>query len=311
MRNIKNSTLIFASILFIFLAFTSCRLFDKELRQDEHIEAFRKQLTEIQDSLDTHNERIKAYQTVIGLIDEDDDLITLRKKNKLLIDANNYISDEYIQEKNYNKALKYSNISIKLDSSDAKGYFNRGGIYQATGDDSLAMIDYTYAIQLNENYADAYYNRGIINEKSKKYKDALKDYNKAIKQQPRYVADVYNNRGNTYLALKDSVKALDDYSRVLDLDTANISAYSNRASLYVKQKELDKALEDCNKAISLDSTYVRLYNQRAEVYVLRKDYAEAIEDYEKILELDPHNKYRINAKTRESIRKLRPLVKKK
>lgn len=312
MRDIKNSALIhLASILFLFLAFTSCGLFDKELRQDKHIENFRKQLAEVQDSLDTHYERVKAYKTIINLIDEDDAIITLRKKNMLLIDANNYVSDEYIQAHNYNKALKYSNISINLDSSSAKGYFNRGGIYQAIGDDSLAMIDYTYAIKLNENYADAYYNRGIIHEKSQKYKEALDDYNKAIKHQPRYVANIYNNRGNTYLALKDSLKALDDYNKVLYLDTTNVCAYSNRASLYIRLKEPDKALADCNKAISIDSTYVRLYNQRAEVYVLKKDYEEAIEDYEKILELDPHNKYKINTKARESIKKLRPLVKKK
>jgi len=293
--------------LFLCMQLASCGLFDKELKQDQHLERFRHQLSRVPDSLDTPVERIRAFNAIIENISTDKDLITPRKKNMLLIDANNYVSNEYVLIKNYTKALEYSNLSIKLDSTDAKGFFNRGGIYQTMNKDSLALLDYTRAIKINNNYADAFYNRGIIYEKGKKYEEALSDYNRAIKQQPSYLADIYNNRGNVNLALKDSAKALDDYSRVLDIDTANIYAYSNRAGLYIKQQELDKALEDCNKAISLDSTFARLYNQRASVYELKKNYEEAIDDYERILELDSHDHY--NA--REAIKKLRPLVKRK
>jgi tetratricopeptide (TPR) repeat protein len=295
-----------AGILFC-MQFSSCGLFDKELKQDQHLEKFRQQLSRVEDSLYIPVKRIKAFMAIIEEINTDKDLITLRKKNMLLIDANNYISNEYMRIKNYTKALDYSNLSIALDSSGAKGYFNRGGIYQAMDKDSLALLDYTRAIKINGNYADAYYNRGIINEKWKKYKESLDDYNKAIKQQPSYQADVYNNRGNVNLALKDSAKALDDYSKVLKLDTANIYAYSNRVGLYFKQKEFNKALEDCNKALSIDSTFVRIYSQRAGIYEQKKDYEEAIDDYKKVLELDPHDYY----KAREAIRRLRPLVKRR
>jgi tetratricopeptide (TPR) repeat protein len=308
-RNVNINTLLYYVIIptLLCLLLTSCGLFDKELKQDQHIETFRYQLSRVEDSLHIFADRVKAFKTIVRLIEDDEDIITLRKKNMLLIDANNYISNEYVHIKNYTKALEYSNISISLDSTNAKGYFNRGCIYQRMEKDSLAMIDYVSAIKIDGNYADAYYNRGIIYEKSNKYQEALGDYNKAIKQQPSYRADIYNNRGNVYLALKDFSKALSDYSKVLDLDTTNINAYSNRAGLYIKQQELDKALEDCNKGLNIDSSFIRLYRQRASIYELKKNYEGAVDDYERVLALDHNDTYKVH----DAIRRLRLLVKKK
>lgn len=307
-RNVNIGTLLYYLIVptLLCLVSTSCGLFDKELKQDQHIEAFHHQLSRVEDSLDIPVERIKAFKTIIQLIEDDEDLITLRKKNMLLIDANNYISNEYVHIKNYTKALEYSNVSIRLDSASAKSYFNRGCIHQTMNKDSLAILDYVRAIKIDDNYADAYYNRGIIYERSTRYAEALDDYNRAMKQQPLYLADIYNNRGNVYLALKDSSKALKDYSKVLDLDTANINAYSNRAGLYIKQNELDKALEDCNRGLNIDSSFIRLYRQRANIYELKKDYEKAILDYEKVLSLDHSNRSDIQ----NALKRLRPLVKK-
>ena len=307
-RSVNISTLLYYVVVSTLLCLlsTSCGLFDKELKQDQHIESYRHQLGRIPDSLNIPVDRIRAFKTIIELIAADKDLITLRKKNMLLIDANNYISNEYVQIRNYTKALEYSNVSIKLDSANAKGYFNRGCIYQTMDRDSLAILDYMRAIRIDDNYADAYYNRGIIYEKTNRYEEALDDYNNAVKQKPSYLADIYNNRGNVYLALKDSTKALSDYSKVLDLDTTNINAYSNRAGLYIKQQELDKALEDCNKALAIDSTFVRLYRQRASVYEMTKNYEKAIDDYERILNLSHNDRTKVH----DAIKRLHLLARK-
>lgn len=293
------------AFIILSLAFASCKLFDKDIRQDKHIAAFKYQMGRVADSLDTPVERIKALKTILEDIEADDDLITPRKKNKLLIEGNVYLSNEYFNVKNYTKAIEYTNVAIQLDSTDAAGYYNRGSIYQSMNKDSLAVNDYTQAINLNNNYADAYFNRGIIYEVEGKYDKALSDYNKAIRENPKNLAGIYNNRGNVHLALKDTSKALDDYSRVLEIDTANINAYTNRVGLYIKRNELDKALADCNKGLLLDSSYVRLYHQRATIYEQMKEYDEAIDDYKKVLDLDKHDTYKIREKTIETIRRLK------
>jgi tetratricopeptide (TPR) repeat protein len=299
--NIYTTTL----CITVIILFHSCKLFDKELKQDQHIERFRYQLGRVQDSLDLPIDRIEAFKAIAKQIEKDKDLITPRKKNRLMIDANNYISNEYMQIKNYAKALEYGNISISLDSTNARSYFNRGSIYQTMDKDSLAIKNYSHAIGINSNYADAYYNRGIIYEKTMEYKEALADYNLAIEQRPPYLADIYNNRGNVYLALKDSSKAMSDYTKVLNIDPMNVNAYSNRAGLYIKQKELEKALADCNRALTIDSAFVRLYKQRAIIYEQMKDFEKAVDDYKKILKLDPSDKY----KALDAKKRLKPLIK--
>lgn len=296
---------------FIIAFVASCGLFDKEIKQDQHIASFRRQLSRVSDSLHSHKGRVAAYESIIEDIDADGYLITQRKKNNLLIEGNSYLYDEYLKTENYKKAISYSNIMIEIDSTLSKGYYNRGCVYQLLDDDSLAIRDYSKAIKLNPDYADAYYNRGILYEEAEKYDPALSDYSKAIRLNPPYVGDVYNNRGNVYLAKEVVDKAIGDYSKAIEIDSLSLKVYCNRAWAYVMQKEFDRALVDCDIAISLDSVNVNAYIKRALVYEGKEDYGKAIDDYRKVLKLDPHDKLNTHAVARQAIQKLKPLVSRK
>ncbi|MFV0419658.1 MAG: tetratricopeptide repeat protein [Dysgonomonas sp.] len=296
---------------FIIALGASCGLFDKEIKQDQHITSFRRQLSRVQDSLDNHKGKVKAYKSIIEDIDVDRYLITQRKKNNLLIEANSYLYDEYLKTENYKKAISYSNIMIGIDSTLAKGYYNRGCVYQLMNNDSLAISDYSLAIKLDPDYADAYYNRGILYEEADMYDPALSDYSRAIRLNPPYVSDIYNNRGNVYLAKEVVDKAINDYSKAIQIDSLSLKVYCNRAWAYVVQKEFDKALADCNLAISIDSVNVNAYIKRALVYEGKADYSEAIKDYRKVLKLDPYDKLDTHAVARHAIQKLKPLASRK
>ncbi|MDR2955881.1 MAG: tetratricopeptide repeat protein [Prevotella sp.] len=298
---------IITAFLFIFLFLPSC-LFDKEIKQDKQIAVFKYKLIKVQDSLDNHISRVNAYKTIIEEIDNDEYLITPRKKNNLLIEGNNYLSNEYLKEKNYDKAIHYSNIIINTDPAYPKGYYTRGCIYQVMEEDSLALVDYNTAIDLYQDYAEAYYNRGIIYEEQGKYDKALADYNRVIKFSPPFLANVYNNRGNVYLAKDDKEKAIGDYTKTITIDSTNTMAYCNRALVYIQQKEYDKALADCNKVILLDTLNVNAYSKRASIYELTKDYPEAIDDYVRIMKLDSFDKFGMLEMSKQAIQRLKPLV---
>lgn len=300
-----------STVILLSASVTSCGLFDNELKQDQHMMEYRRQMSKVLDSLDTHKERIKAFESILEHISADEALITPRKKNNLLIEGNTYIGNEYLDMGKFKKAIDYTNIVIGIDSTSPKGFYSRGCIYQVMDEDSLSLIDYTKTIKLNSDYTDAYYNRGIIYEEQGRYDEALSDYNKAIKLNPSYISDVYNNRGNAYLAKEDYDKALSDYDKVLSIDTANINAYSNRANVYVLQQEYSKALTDYNKAIALDSTNIDSYYRRASVFELLGEYKEAIEDFEKMNDLDPYNNKGMHEEIRKEIKRLKPHLKKK
>ena len=59
---------------------------------------------------------------------------------------------------------------------------------------------------------------------------------------------------------------------------------------YGEKGDLDKALADFNKAIELDSAYAQAYNNRGAAYLAKGDNNKAIADFKKALELDPNNK---------------------
>jgi len=294
-------------LLSIFLS--SCGLFDKELKQDEHIARFKYQMARVADSLDTSKERIKAFKAIIEDIDEDKALITPRKKNSLLLDGSAYLSNEYLNVKNYKKALDYTNKMIEIDSVSYRGYYGRGCVYQAIGEDSLAIVDYTKTLGLNSNNADAYYNRALIFEKQENYDPALADFNKAAKLKPPYLADIYYNRGKIYKIKELYDKAIEEYSKVINLDTLNVRAYCNRGDSYFIQKKMDEAINDYNKSISLDSVNVYLYMKRAAAFEEVRNYNDALSDYKKVLRLDPDDRADHQAMVRNAIKKLKLLVK--
>lgn len=303
------SIFLISTINFFFIS--GCKPFDKEIKQDRHIAAFRLQLSRVQDSIDDHSGRITAYKEILNLIESDEKLITQRKKNNLLIEGNVYLCNEHLISGGYDKAIDVSNIIISLDSTLARGYYKRGSIHQLMNNDSLALLDYTKTLKLNEDYTDAYYNRGVLYEAQGEYDLALKDYTRAIKKNPLYIGEIYNNRANVYLADNKIDQALADYAQALKYDSTSVKIYCNRAWAYFMDKDYDKALLDCNKVLSIDPRNINAYAKRASIYEMKKQYSEAIEDYKNIIELDSLNEAGTHATSEQAINRLSVINKSK
>ena len=137
-----------------------------------------------------------------------------------------------------------------------------------------------------EELAVAYYNRGNAYVKLKESERAMEDYSKAIELNPN-LAEAYNNRGNGYYELKESERAIEDYSRAIELNPNLAKVYYNRGVAYGEQKEYERAIEDYNKAIELNPKYADAYNNRGVAYGEQKEYERAIKDFSKAIELNP------------------------
>jgi tetratricopeptide (TPR) repeat protein len=99
---------------------------------------------------------------------------------------------------------------------------------------------------------------------------------------------IYNNRGIVYNDLKNSVAALADYNRAIQLDSENPTFYSNRAFTYRELDNYEAALADYNKAIELDSNTADYHSGRAITYLFLRKYETALVDIDKAIELDPN-----------------------
>lgn len=115
----------------------------------------------------------------------------------------------------------------------------------------------------------------------KSYVDA-KDFDRAIVEcssmlaLPDYPAvEAYNNRGIAYAGKGQYEKAVEDYSRAIELDARFDKAYNNRGNAFWHLGKHDASLRDYRKAIELNPRDPNAYYNLACRYALRKDTPEA------------------------------------
>lgn len=88
---------------------------------------------------------------------------------------------------------------------------------------------------------------------------------------------------------KDCEKAIEMFSKAIELDHNNANAYKSRGCCYF-DTEPDKAIEDLTKAIELKPNYTKAYEIRACCYSYRKsNLKKAISDYLSILKYQPNH----------------------
>ena len=91
--------------------------------------------------------------------------------------------------------------------------------------------------------AVACYNRGIIYYCSGKYQKAIDNYTKAIELDPEF-AFAYFNRGIAYTKSGEYQKAIDDYTKAIELNPEDANVYYTRGIVYAIQKLPTTACDD-------------------------------------------------------------------
>ena len=88
--------------------------------------------------------------------------------------------------------------------------------------------------ELNQKCAETYYNRGLVHSKNGELDKAIENYTKVIELKPDY-AEAYYNRGGVFLRLGEREKARADMAIARNLGCDTITA-------------LDKILRDYDRA---------------------------------------------------------------
>ncbi|KAG9300989.1 hypothetical protein G9A89_018941 [Geosiphon pyriformis] len=102
-------------------------------------------------------------------------------------------------------------------------------------------------------------------------------------------ADEFKNLGNQAFAAKDYGKAIEHFTKAIELDSSNHVLYSNRSAAYASLKNYSQALEDANKTVELKSDWAKGYSRKgAALHGLNK-LEEARETYRAGLKIEPNN----------------------
>ena len=134
--------------------------------------------------------------------------------------------------------------------------------------------------------ASAEFYAGFTYQNEQNCLKAIEHYSKAIELNPR-LAGVYNNRGTAYSSKGEFDRAIADYDKEIELNPECAEAYNNRGADYHSKGEFDRAIKNYDKAIELNPECARFYYNRGIIYSGKGELGRAIADYDKAIELNP------------------------
>ncbi|MGK7939946.1 MAG: tetratricopeptide repeat protein [Crocosphaera sp.] len=152
---------------------------------------------------------------------------------------------------------------------NAQSYNECGNQQALQGDFRAALESFDQAMSLDPNYFKPYMNSAnILLEK---------DY-KQLPQKNRREDPLYRR-----------IKTL--YDNAITLNRHHKEAYYNQGNFYLESDEWEKAIESYTKTLQIDPEYLRAVNNRAAAYQKLEDYSNAIKDYDQYLKIKPQDEY--------------------
>lgn len=113
---------------------------------------------------------------------------------------------------------------------------------------------------------------------------ALEDLAKAVKTDPSN-SEVYKSRGQLFYELKDYDLSDTDYRKMITLDQGDVTGHMGVGRNAIARKRWDDAVSEFNYALKLMPGYANGYAFRAEAYLGKEMWAEATDDIIEALEI--------------------------
>jgi clan AA aspartic protease (TIGR02281 family) len=200
---------------------------------------------------------------------------------------------EAYENKKDQEALDYFNKEIADNPHDGYAFYYIAVLHYSASRFGNALTAVNNALKYlpskeREWVAAAYQERGDVYVNLEDTVKAIADYSAAIKATPEDV-DLYNSRGQIYYNRHLYDKSDADYQKIISLEPGNSIGYLGVGRNLNAQKRYTEALDVINKAIKLDNTNSQAYAFRAKTYLGFKKYNEAADDIISALSIDRKN----------------------
>jgi tetratricopeptide (TPR) repeat protein len=236
-----------------------------------------------------------------------------------------YLGKLYIEEGEYQNALKYINESIIKAGEFIEGLNDIGLVHFKMGNYKESIINLTKAVSYikNESYVYVYLNLSLAYSKIKNYDLALNYLNIATEISPKYIeawtekANVLNSlnrnqealsvinsalkiangpkiqitKGIILISLEREKDALFCFKKALELDKNSVEAWNQSGLVLIKLEEYDAALNSFNNAIYCEQDNFEALLNKGLCLNFQKKYKEALETWNHLNTIFPINKY--------------------
>ncbi|MDE6311026.1 MAG: tetratricopeptide repeat protein [Muribaculaceae bacterium] len=225
----------------------------------------------------------------------EDYMLSIQYFNQAIV-AKPYLAQPYLYRaiaklnlQDYRGAEADASKAIELNPFLSDAWEVRGVARQNLGKDTDAIADYDEALTLLPHNRQLLFNKAIAQSGIKDYEGAENTFGDLIRNYPGY-ENAYLGRARLHMEMKDTVAALADVEKALNINRNAVSAYVLRADIAANSgHDFESAESDISQAIKLQPHEPSLYINRAFMRYHRDDYQGAMDDYDYALTLDPLN----------------------
>ena len=93
--------------------------------------------------------------------------------------------------------------------------------------DDVRLLKRVFPDELRPDLPGPYYSRGVTRLLNQQFKEAIDDFDKFIRQENK-VADAFICRGLSYLHLKDTTRAYENFNTAIRTNRENPNGYNRR-----------------------------------------------------------------------------------
>ncbi len=192
--------------------------------------------------------------------------------------------------------LNLWNDTINKTSDSSLAFICRGNVYMDNFQYTNAILDYNRALAINPRKANVYGSRGMAYQSLNKFPEALDDYSMVLAINPNNMEALFN-RAMLFKNMNAFKEGIVDFSRAIQLDTnkkTSLISYKSRGLMYAKSGDTKSALQDFSKVIELEPNNLTNYYQRGLAYNHLGQYKNAITDFNHILVSNPNDGNALN-----------------
>lgn len=225
----------------------------------------------------------------------EDYMLSIQYFNRV-IQAKPYLAQPYffraiakLNLEDYNGAEADATTAIELNPYLTDAWEVRGVARQNLGNNPGAISDYNHALQLIPRNRQLLFNKALAQLDIEQYDSADSTFSELLTYYPSFDSG-HLGRAQLNMARGDTVAAVADINRALEINDKAVNAYIMRADIAIsRDSDFESALADMDQAIKLQPRLTGLYINRAYLRYQLDDYFGAMADFDYAIELDPLN----------------------
>lgn len=198
------------------------------------------------------------------------------------------LSDQLLELGLPQEALDVINRGLAVFPNMLDLHFNRGLALDRLDRPNEAEQEYLWVLARQSGHLGACHNLGQIFFRKNQFERVIRLLNMGIEKGLRHPA-VFFLLGRAFDAAGDGRKALENFKRVLELQSNHPDVNCHMAVIFLNNHQYNEALKALEREIEIDGNLVAAYNLLGEMSLYWKDMESAGNFFLKVLTIEPDN----------------------